>query len=145
MVPLTLFSNAIFSGTNLLTFFLYAGLGASLLFLSLNLVQVQAYSQFQSGLTFLPFTILMATSSGYVGSMADKYGARIFLIVGPLLAGMGQLLLSLVTQTAGASQYFSTFFPGILVLGLGMTLTVAPLTTTVMGSVSGNSPALLLA
>ncbi|OQP40746.1 MFS transporter [Niastella yeongjuensis] len=135
MVPLTLFSNAIFSGTNLLTFFLYAGLGASLLFLSLNLVQVQGYSQFHSGLTLLPFTILMASTAGYVGGLADKFGSRIFLIAGPLLTGVGQLLLSWVTQTNGASQYFFTFFPGILILGIGMTLTVAPLTATVMGAV----------
>lgn len=136
MVPLTLFSNPLFSGTNLLTFFLYAGLSASTLFLSLNLVQAQGYSQFQSGLTFLPFTILMASASGYVGALADKYGSRLFLIAGPLITGAGQLLLSFVTQTGGAHQYFSTFFPGIMILGIGMTLTVTPLTSTVMGSVS---------
>ena len=136
MVPLTLFSNPLFSGTNLLTFFLYAGLSASTLFLSLNLVQVQGYSQFHSGLTFLPFTILMASASGFVGALSDKYGSRLFLIAGPLITGIGQLLLSFVTQTGGAHQYFTTFFPGILVLGVGMTLTVTPLTSTVMGSVS---------
>jgi len=138
MVPLKLFSNPIFSGTNLLTFFLYAGLGASMLFLSLNLVQVQGYSQFESGLTFLPFSILLAATSGFVGGLADKYGSRRFLIAGPIIAGIGQLLLSFVTQTSGANQYFTTFFPGILVLGLGMSLTVAPLTATVMGSVDSH-------
>ncbi|AEW00474.1 MFS transporter [Niastella koreensis] len=136
MMPLSLFSNPLFSGTNTLTFFLYAGLSASTLFLSLNLVQVQGYSQFQSGLTFLPFTILMAAASGFVGGLSDKYGSRFFLIAGPLITGIGQLLLSLVTKTDGAHQYFVTFFPGILLLGLGMTLTVTPLTSTVMGSVS---------
>ncbi len=136
MVPLNLFSNPVFSGTNLLTLFLYAGLSASTLFLSLNLVQVQGYTQFQSGLTFLPFTILMASASGYIGALADKYGSRLFLIAGPLITGVGQLLLSLVTQTGGAREYFYTFFPGIMVLGVGMTLTVTPLTSTVMGSLS---------
>eukprot|EP01133_Synstelium_polycarpum_P016496 gene16496-19611_t len=135
MVPLTLFRNAIFSGTNLLTFFLYAGLGAGMLFLSLNMVQVQGYSQLQSGLTFLPFTILMVLLARFSGNLADQYGPRFFLIGGPFLAGAGLLLLSFCKQTTGPQEYWSTFFPGIFLLGLGMSLTVAPLTAAVMGSV----------
>jgi EmrB/QacA subfamily drug resistance transporter len=136
MMPLNLFSNRVFSGANLLTFFLYAGLGASMLFLSLNFIQVQGYSQFEAGLTFLPFTILMVLISGYAGSLADKYGSRYFLIAGPIITGIGQLLLAVVTQTSGARAYFSTFLPGIAVLGFGMSITVAPLTTTVMTALS---------
>ena len=136
MMPLNLFSNSVFTGVNLLTFFLYAGLGAGMLFLSLNLVQVQGYSQLQSGLTFLPFTVLMITVARYAGSLADKYGPKWFLIGGPALTGLGLLLLSFVAQTNGPSDYWTTFFPGIFVLGFGMSLTVAPLTATVMGSVS---------
>jgi len=135
MMPLDLFANASFTGANLLTFFLYAGLGAGMLFLSLDLVQVQGYSQLQSGLTFLPFTILMISITRFAGSLADKYGPRFFLIAGPATAGAGLFLLSLVKQTKGASAYWTTFFPGVLVFGLGMSLTVAPLTATVMGSV----------
>lgn len=135
MLPLSLFSVLTFSGTNLLTFFLYAGLGAGMLFLSLNMVQVQGYSQLQSGLTFLPFTVLMITIARFAGNMADKYGPRLFLIAGPWLAGAGLLLLSFVKQTGGAADYWTTFFPGIVVLGLGMSFTVAPLTATVMGAV----------
>lgn len=138
MVPLNLFSNPTFTGVNLLTFFLYAGLGAGMLFLSLNLVQVQGYSQLQSGLTFLPFTVLMVTIARYAGSLADKYGPRLFLILGPTVAGTGLLVLSLVKQTTGPGDYWVTFFPGVLLLGLGMSITVAPLTATVMGSVSDN-------
>lgn len=138
MMPLSLFKNMTFSGTNLLTFFLYAGLGAGMLFLSLNLVQVQGYSQLQSGLTFLPFTLLMVSIARFAGNLADKYGPRIFLITGPATAGTGLLILSFVKQTAGPSDYWTTFFPGILVFGLGMSLTVAPLTAAVMGSVSGH-------
>lgn len=134
MMPLNLFSNATFSGANLLTFFLYAGLGISTLFLSLNLVQVQGYSQFHSGLTFLPFTIMMAAASSYIGNLSDKYGPRWFLIIGPVITGAGQILLSSTGQTRGASQYFSTFFPGILLLGVGMTIVVSPLTATVMSA-----------
>jgi len=136
MMPLSLFANLTFSGANLLTFFLYAGLGAGMLFLSLNLVQVQGYDQLQSGLTFLPFTILMIFVARFAGSLADKYGPRLLLTIGPALAGLGLLLLSFVKQTAGPSAYFTTFFPGILILGLGMSFTVAPLTATVMGAVS---------
>ena len=136
MTPLLLFKNRTFSGVNLLTFFLYAGLGAGMLFLSLNLVQVQGYSQLQSGLTFLPFTILMVSIARFAGSLADKYGPRLFLVVGPATAGTGLLLLSFIRQTVGPHDYWTTFFPGILVFGLGMSFTVAPLTATVMGSVS---------
>ncbi|HMH23860.1 MAG TPA: MFS transporter, partial [Puia sp.] len=116
--------------------FLYAGLGAGMLFLSLNLVQAQGYDQLQSGLTFLPFTVLMITIARYAGSLADKYGPRLLLILGPAAAGAGLLILSFVKQTNGPSDYWTTFFPGVLVLGLGMSFTVAPLTTTVMTSVA---------
>jgi EmrB/QacA subfamily drug resistance transporter len=136
MMPLQLFNNATFSGANLLTFFLYAGLGSGMLFLSLNLVQVQGYSQLQSGLTFLPFTILMVTIARFAGGLADKYGPKRLLILGPALAGAGLLILSFVKQTNGPSEYWTTFFPGVIVFGLGMSFTVAPLTATVMGSVS---------
>lgn len=135
MMPLYLFANATFSGVNLLTFFLYAGLGAAILFLSLNLVQVQGYSQLQSGLSFLPFTILMVTIARYAGGLADKYGPGLLLIIGPATAGLGILLLSFVKQTNGPSEYWTTFFPGTVVLALGMSFTVAPLTAAVMGSV----------
>lgn len=136
MMPLKLFANATFTGANLLTFFLYAGLGAGMLFLSLNLVQVQGYSQLQSGLTFLPFTILMISIARFAGKLADKYGPRLFLITGPAIAGAGLMILSFVKQTHGPGDYWTTFFPGILVFGAGMSFTVVPLTAAVMGSVS---------
>lgn len=136
MMPLSLFTSMTFSGANLLTFFLYAGLGAGMLFISLNLVQVQGYDQLQSGLTFLPFTILMVLLARFAGTLADKYGPRLLLTIGPAIAGTGLLLLSFVGQTEGPSAYFTTFFPGIVAFGLGMSLTVAPLTATVMGAVS---------
>ena len=135
MMPLSIFANRTFSGVNLLTLFLYAGLGGGLLFLSLNLVQAQDYSQFESGLTFLPFTFLMTALARYTGRLSDKHGARMFLIVGPIIAGAGLLLLAHVKQTEGAADYFLTFFPGIFVLGLGMSITIVPLTETVMSSV----------
>jgi len=134
MMPLGLFSNRVFSGVNALTFFLYAGLGAGMLFLSLNLVQVQGYDQLQAGMTFLPFPLLMITLARYAGNLSDKYGPRYLLIAGPATAGAGLLLLSFVGQTRGPSDYWTSFLPGVLVFGLGMAFTVAPLTATVMGS-----------
>lgn len=135
MMPLRLFANRTFSGANLLTFFLYAGLGVGMLFLSLDLVQAQGYSQLQSGLTFLPFTLLMIGIARQAGNWADKSGPRLLLIVGPATVGVGLLILSFIGQTRGPSAYWTSFFPGILVFGLGMSLTVAPLTTAVMRSV----------
>ncbi len=134
MMPLQLFANKTFSGANLLTFFLYASLGAGILFLTLNMVQVQGYSQLQAGLTLLPFTILMIVIARLSGSLVDKHGPRLLLILGPATAGLGLLLLSFVKETKGPADYWITFFPGILIFGLGMSFTVAPLTTTVMGS-----------
>ncbi len=138
MMPLQLFSNKMFSGANLVTFFLYAALSCAMLFLTLNLVQIQGYSQLQAGLTFLPFTILLAIFSRWSGSLVDTYDPRWFLISGPLVVTIGLLLLSFIKQTNGPSAYWSTFFPGIVLFGLGMSFTVTPLTTTVMGALPGH-------
>jgi MFS family permease len=98
------------------------------------MVQIQGYSQLQAGLTLLPFTILMIFIARLAGSLVDKYGPRWLLILGPVTAGLGFLFLSFVKQTSGPNAYWLTFFPGILCFGLGMSFTVAPLTTTVMGA-----------
>jgi EmrB/QacA subfamily drug resistance transporter len=134
MMPLQLFKNKTFTGTNLLTFFLYAGLFAGMLFLTLNMVQIQGYSQLQAGLTLLPFTILIILFSRWSGSLSDKYGPRRFLIGGPLLVSIGLLMLSFIKHTNGPSDFWVTYFPGIFIFGLGMSLTVTPLTSTVMGA-----------
>ena len=135
MIPLELFSNNIFSGVNLLSFTLYAGLGAIMLFLSLNIIQIQGYSQLQAGMTFLPFSFLMIVFGRKMGGFTDKYGARIFLIVGPILTGTGMLLLSLIGKTEGPSEYWTTYLPPFLLFAIGMSITVVPLTTSVMTSV----------
>jgi MFS family permease len=136
MMPLDLFANRTFSGVNLLTFFLYAGLSSAMLFLSLDLVQAQGYDQLESGLTFLPFTLLMILFARPAGMLADKIGPRPLLIAGPAVSGCGMLILSFVGQTSGPASYWTSFLPGLLVFGLGMSFTVAPLTTTVMTAVS---------
>lgn len=139
MMPLALFKDKTFSGTNLLTFFLYAGLRASLLFLTLNLVQMQGYEQLQAGLTILPFTVLMVSVGRFAGKLSDRFGVRTLLTIGPALSGTGMWLLSTVQQTNGPAEYWTTFFPGVVIFGLGMSLTVSPLTATVMGSAGKHS------
>jgi EmrB/QacA subfamily drug resistance transporter len=136
MLPLQLFRSATFSGANLLTFFLYGALNAAVLFLSLNLVQAQGYSQSFAGIAFLPFSLLLTLLSRWAGGLVDRIGPRLPLIAGPLMAGIGFVLMALVGETSGPSSYWTTFFPGIVVFGIGMGITVAPLTTTVMSSVA---------
>lgn len=138
MMPLELFKNKTFSGVNLLSFFLYAGLGAIMLFMSLNIIQVQGYSQLQAGLTFLPFSFVMILLARKMGTLSDKYGARLFLVIGPATTGVGMLWLSTIGITAGPSAYWLTFFPPFMLFAVGMSITVVPLTTAVMTSVDNS-------
>lgn len=135
MVPLSMFSDKTFSGVNLLSFFLYAGMGAVMLFLSLNIIQVQGYSQFQAGLTFLPFSIIMVLAARKMGELTSTYGARRFLILGPSITGLGMVWFSFIGMTDGPSAYWTTFFPPFLLFAIGIAITVVPLTTAVMACV----------
>lgn len=139
IVPLGLFKNRTFSGTNLLTLFLYAALNIMLFFLPLNLIQVQEYSEQVAGFALLPFIVLVTVMSRWAGGLVERVGARLPLIVGPSLAGIGIFLLSLPGVTRGVSDYWSAYLPGILLFGVGLGLTVAPLTTAVMRSAPPDS------
>jgi len=133
MLPLNLFRERNFAGANLLTFLLYAALGGSFFFLPLNLIQVQGYGATAAGAAFMPFVVIMFSLSRWAGRLVDVFGSKLPLIIGPTVAAIGFGMFAL--PTIGAN-YWTTFFPAICVLGLGMTITIAPLTTTVMNSVS---------
>jgi len=139
MVPLSLFRSRTFSGANLLTLFLYGGLAVYSLFISLNLVQIQGYNESQAGLAMLPFAFLLIVMSRWAGGLVAKIGPRIPLTIGPALVGLGFFLFGTIGLTGGPQDYWTTFFPATLVVGLGMGVTVAPLTTAVMGSAPSHS------
>jgi len=132
IVPLTLFRSRSFAAANVLTVLLYAALNVAIFLLPFNLIQLQHYSPARTGAAFLPLVAAMSLLSRFTGAFADRVGPRLLLFFGPLIVAIGFLLLA-VPGIGGS--YWTTFFPGLMIIGIGMATTVAPLTTTVMTSV----------
>jgi EmrB/QacA subfamily drug resistance transporter len=132
MVPLSLFQSRNFAGTNLLTLLLYGALSGGLYFLPFDLIQVQRYDAAAVGAALLPLVLLVSVLSPVMGSLTARLGTRSLLVAGPLVSAGGFAWLA-VPGIGGS--YWTTFFPGVAVLGIGMGVTVAPLTVGVMASV----------
>jgi EmrB/QacA subfamily drug resistance transporter len=135
MIPLRLFRSPTFTGANLITFLLYGALGGVFFFLPFALIQVYGYSATGAGATLLPIIALLFALSRWAGGLADRYGAKVPMIIGPAVGAVGYVLIALLQ---GYGSFFVTFFPGIIVLGIGLALSVAPLTTAVMNAVHVN-------
>jgi len=132
MMPLDLFRGRCFSGLNLLTFLLYGAFGAAMLLIPYVLISSGGYSPVEAGLAMLPLPVLMTAASPTMGGLAAKLGPRIPLTVGPLVIAAGMVTAVLIKPDA---SYWTGAFPTILVMALGMTIAVAPLTSSVLGSV----------
>jgi len=131
MMPLALFRERAFSGANALTLLLYAALGGALFVLPLVLMEVHGYSAAAAGASLLPFSVIIGLGSRRSGGLIHRFGARLPLVVGPTVAAAGFVSLAL---TGSNASYWSGFLPGLVIVSIGMTITIAPLTTTVFDS-----------
>jgi EmrB/QacA subfamily drug resistance transporter len=132
LLPLDLFRRKTFAGANLLTLLLYGGLSGVMYFVPFRMIQIDGYSPTDAGLTLLPFVALIFALSPLAGELVRSVGARLPLVAGSIVAACGCALLG----AAGSGHtYWTSYFPGIAALGLGMALCVAPLTAAVMQSV----------
>ncbi|MFI8522817.1 DHA2 family efflux MFS transporter permease subunit [Promicromonospora sukumoe] len=132
MLPLGLFKARNFAWGNLATTAIYGALSLGGFVLTLFLQQVAGYSATWSGVAQLPTTLAMIGLSAWFGTLAGRYGPRLFMTVGPIVAGVGFLLMLSIDETA---NYLTQVFPGQLVFGLGLSITVAPLTAAILGAV----------
>jgi MFS family permease len=135
MMPLDLFRRRNFAVGNLATLLIYAGLGAALFFIVLFLQETAGYSAFEAGLALMPITVLMFFLSSRFGALSDRIGPRLFMGLGPIVGGLGLLLL---LRLDADPSYLTDVVPALLLFGFGLSLTVAPLTATVLGDADQN-------
>jgi EmrB/QacA subfamily drug resistance transporter len=132
MMPLSLYRSRNFAATNALTLLLYFALGGALYYLPFGLIRLGGYSATQAGAALLPFALIMGFGASLAGTVSDRFGPRLSLTAGPVIAACGLTLLAFVDFR---KSYWTALFPAISVLAIGMTITVPPLTSTVMSSV----------
>jgi len=132
MLPLDLFNVRNFSVGNVATFFIYAALSLQGFIMVIFLQQVAGYTATMAGLVSLPITFIMFFLSSKFGALSGKYGPRLFMAVGPIIAGLGALYMLTVTVP---TNYWTQLLPGIILFGLGLSITVAPLTSAILGSI----------
>jgi EmrB/QacA subfamily drug resistance transporter len=135
MMPLDMFRSRDFAGANLVTLLLYFGLSGALFFLPFTLIRAHGYTATEAGAALLPMPMIMGLLSRFTGGLTSRLGSRTLLSAGSCVAGVGFAMLALPFVRG---SYWAGFFPALAMLGLGMTITVAPLTSTVMGSVPGD-------
>lgn len=136
LLPLQLFRSKTFAGANLMTLLIYGAMGAILFFVPLNLIQVQGYNETQAGLAILPFGGLIALLARLSGKFSDKMGAKLPLMIGPLITGVGFFAMGHIGLTKGFDDFWHSWLPALATAGIGMGLTVVPLTTSVMNCVT---------
>ena len=132
MLPVRLFANRNFRVGNIATVLIYGGLSVSTFLVTIFVQEIAGYSALAAGLTFLPVTALMFLLSSYFGKLAGRYGPRLFMAAGPMVASAGFLLMLRLDE---AARYWTDLFPGLLLFGLGLALTVAPLTAAILGAI----------
>lgn len=133
MMPLSVFCSRDFTGANIVTLLVYFGLGGALFFLPYTLIRAHGYTATAAGAALLPLSVTIGALSSVAGSVAERIGPRVPLIAGPIVAGIGFAMLG---GLVASGSFWRGIFPALTVVGLGMTITVAPLTTTVMAAVS---------
>jgi hypothetical protein len=131
MMPLSLFRSSNFSGANLITLLLYGAFSVTLFFMPFNLIQIQGYSPLEAGASLFPISVVLGLFSGWAGGLVAKYGAKLPLILGPLIVAVAFLF---ITTIGIGGSYWVTIFPAVVIMAIGLTIVFAPLSTTVMSS-----------
>jgi EmrB/QacA subfamily drug resistance transporter len=135
MLPLGVFRSRQFSATNVVTFIVYGALGGALFLLPIQLQQVSGYTALQAGISLLPVTAIMLVLSARSGALASRIGPRLQMTVGPVIVGVG---MALFARIDAGGNYFTEVLPAVIVFGLGLATTVAPLTSTALSALSSS-------